>query len=1528
MAQIVHAARQGDAILHPSLIAELISATVEAVIYGAAALAVTAVICLAVVGTVFTGGAVGFAIGIAAGAAVGAMSSIPIGEDRSIGDAISDFCDSIGNAVDSPTVLGEIKSGSKNTFINGKPAARAAAISSPNGSEEEEKGEEPSVLENVSEIAQTALGFAFPPFKLVKDLFDTVHQIFNPPVTTPAAPGFTPKEEDKITCTRHPPMPETYIAQGSDKVLINSRPAARSGDKATCDATIDVNANVSPNVRIGGGTVTVRNIHSGKSKTAQIAGIVAALLISRRMGVRSRRSSKAKNNRSTICDRVGEPVHISTGGKVLDGAEDVDFSLPGLLGIEWARSYDSNDSRTNGIFGRGWSVPYEVEIVRVPHPHGSELWIYVDETGNRLELGQLIAGNAFVSAIDGLAFFQLEEGQTVVEDIYAGRYQVFQPDPHNPQRSRLIRLGDRNLNVLDMLYDEQGRLHFLVDKYSQTVVQLHYDQQHPNRVGKMSRVFLKAGDSLSIEHNKILASYRYTRSGQLHEVLDATDHVVRRFTYTAEGYLNSHQIASGAIREYEWARFSIPENRPTPKRADGTAYQLPPLLEPQPDHEWRVIRHWGSDGEAYRFEYDLERGETHVTDSLGRQDHYYWGPFYEIYKHIDPLGNCWQEEIIAGQLMKSVDPQGGEWRYSYDDIGRLIETRDPLGRSEHIRYLRHWALPVEVTDGAGRTYRSGYDAQGNLLWEADPLGRKTHYQYDPEGRVVRVTDALDKTKYLSWNMHGQLLSYRDCSNAQTLYHYDTDGRLSEAINARGEHTHYRYDARGYLIESERPDGRIDRYDIDGAGQLIAYTDPAQRITHLRYDRSGRLIQRVDALGHTVEFDYDAYGRLLHLSNENHERYCFEWDALDRLLAQQDLDRSGRIYQYNPLDDVTGIHHIPAPNAEPDLDGKVSAEPHTPLVHHFERDALGRLIRKRTDDGVTEYSYDNADNLLTISFTDNQGDQQRLDYTYDALGQLLSETNSAGLLQYNYDELGNLETLTLPDQRQLNHLYYGSGHLHQINLGGRVISDFERDSLHEEVLRTQGALHTRTRYDRNGRLSQKALHYQQVAREVLPLLQKDYQYDASDNLVAEILTQTQRPGGNRPTTAANDDSLIGRFHDLTTTGKSYQGSAQYGYNPIEQIQSVHRGQSIESLNYDAAGNLFDGYRVNGLIKHNRVHVYQDKRYRYDRFGRLSEKRIGSSRIQRFEYDAEHRLIGVHQQNGALRQRVVFRYDPLGRRISKQVYNDDASEPSNRTLFHWQGLRLLEEVQDGRPSLYVYADPGSYEPLARVDGKPGSEAIFYFHTNLAGLPEQLTDTGGNTVWHSEFQAWGKNRDEWHDQQPGREQNLRFQGQYLDRETGLHYNTFRFFDPDVGRFTQPDPIGLAGGLNLYQYAPNPMGWIDALGLKCWSSTRRDYWRAEAKAAPKGMYSSINMLRMRLGLAPKIRVREFHFKSGEERIRNVSLELNHRIWPQRSGKHINTPYNLEKVTPWEHAAKDPHRHPGSRLIEILQDTDTYKGY
>ncbi|MCU9672215.1 RHS repeat-associated core domain-containing protein, partial [Escherichia coli] len=157
-----------------------------------------------------------------------------------------------------------------------------------------------------------------------------------------------------------------------------------------------------------------------------------------------------------------------------------------------------------------------------------------------------------------------------------------------------------------------------------------------------------------------------------------------------------------------------------------------------------------------------------------------------------------------------------------------------------------------------------------------------------------------------------------------------------------------------------------------------------------------------------------------------------------------------------------------------------------------------------------------------------------------------------------------------------------------------------------------------------------------------------------------------------------------------------------------------------------------------------------------------------------------------------------------------------KPYNRTKFLWDGMRLAQESRpEGTGSLYIYSDPGSYEPLARVDkaGKEGPNRILYFHTDVNGAPEEMTDSDGKIVWETGYQVWGNTIQE--KDHGGVEQNLRYQGQYLDRETGLHYNLHRYYDPDVGRFMVTDPIGLRGGLNLYQYGPNPLSWIDPLGL-----------------------------------------------------------------------------------------------------------------
>jgi RHS repeat-associated protein len=180
-------------------------------------------------------------------------------------------------------------------------------------------------------------------------------------------------------------------------------------------------------------------------------------------------------------------------------------------------------------------------------------------------------------------------------------------------------------------------------------------------------------------------------------------------------------------------------------------------------------------------------------------------------------------------------------------------------------------------------------------------------------------------------------------------------------------------------------------------------------------------------------------------------------------------------------------------------------------------------------------------------------------------------------------------------------------------------------------------------------------------------------------------------------------------------------------------------------------------------------------------------------------------------GKLESSGTYRYDSLGRRVAKVAAVNGVTEQKH---FLWQGLRLLREETPGQSSLYLY-EPGSYAPLARVDQAEGGEqTLYYFHTDQIGTPLEMTDREGRIVWQAAYKAWGAlERLEVNEV----EQNLRFQGQYFDDETGLHYNTFRYYDPEVGRFITQDPIGLVGGDNLYQYVPNPIAWLDSLGLSC---------------------------------------------------------------------------------------------------------------
>ena len=420
------------------------------------------------------------------------------------------------------------------------------------------------------------------------------------------------------------------------------------------------------------------------------------------------------------------------------------------------------------------------------------------------------------------------------------------------------------------------------------------------------------------------------------------------------------------------------------------------------------------------------------------------------------------------------------------------------------------------------------------------------------------------------------------------------------------------------------------------------------------------------------------------------------------------------------------------------------------------------------------------------------------YRHDAAGRVLSESGINGAVGYEWDALSNLTGLTLPGGQKLAWLHYGSGHVSAIRFGQQLVTEFTRDRLHREVRRTQGAREQFRQYDSLGR---RTLQRSELSTDVtLPeqaLLERLYRYTARGELSG--VSDTQR------------------------------GEVDYGYDAEGRLlkhYEARQGHSRAQFSYDAADNLAASDDP-VPVTDNRLQHWQALFMKYDHWGNLVSRRIGLYE-QHYAYDAENRLVSARGTGPEGRFEARYHYDALGRRTRKIV---TTTHGTTDTRFLWQGYRLLQEQQEsGLRSTYVYDPNEAWSPLARVDHlrDQSSGEIYWFNTDLNGAPLEVTDERGAVRWSGQYGSFGevRHQSEGFSRLVNRtamaHQPLRYAGQYADGETGLHYNLFRYYDPQVGRFIVQDPIGLNGGWNLYQYAPNPLGWIDPLGLKCSHSSK----------------------------------------------------------------------------------------------------------
>jgi RHS repeat-associated protein len=163
---------------------------------------------------------------------------------------------------------------------------------------------------------------------------------------------------------------------------------------------------------------------------------------------------------------------------------------------------------------------------------------------------------------------------------------------------------------------------------------------------------------------------------------------------------------------------------------------------------------------------------------------------------------------------------------------------------------------------------------------------------------------------------------------------------------------------------------------------------------------------------------------------------------------------------------------------------------------------------------------------------------------------------------------------------------------------------------------------------------------------------------------------------------------------------------------------------------------------------------------------------------------------------------YTYNGAGQRIKKVTQTETG-------IFHYdlKGHLIAETNQAGQMlAEYIYLGD---QLLSMI--KPG-ESVYYFHNDHLGTPQVVTDDTQAIAWKAVYTPFG---DAVASIQAV-ENPFRFPGQYYDSETGLHYNYFRYYNPQTGRYITPDPIGLEGGINLFSYVANsPVNRTDPLGL-----------------------------------------------------------------------------------------------------------------
>jgi len=737
-------------------------------------------------------------------------------------------------------------------------------------------------------------------------------------------------------------------------------------------------------------------------------------------------------------------------------------------------------------------------------------------------------------------------------------------------------------------------------------------------------------------------------------------------------------------------------------------------------------------------------------------------------------GDVWKVTNALGQVSEVT---------AYDGAGRALQMKDANNVITDMEYNpRGWLTARKVrgsdnlTEADDAITRMEYDAAGQVSKVTQADGDFVVLGYDAAHRLTSITDALNNSITYTLDNTGNRTAETTKDPSNTVKRslsrvYDTLGRLQASKNAAGTAlATLTYDANDNLNTNTDGLSRITDQDVDPLNRLVKTiqdlgTGKINATTQFEYDARDNLTKVIDPKNLNTVYTYNGLNDLTNLSSPDTGATSYTYDAAGNRKTQTDARGKLSTYTYDIANRLTQVT-VPtaAQNVYFDYD---ATQADCQVGETFN---LGRLTRIRDESGSTRYCFNRLGQPVRKVQAITSGPTLTLGSTYNAANRTVAMTYPSGaIVTYLRNAKGQITgvsakpTATAAQVTMISNVtYLPFGPLNTLTFG-------------------------------NGRVLTKAY---------------DQNYDI------DKVSDSATDGLSEDSTV----DVMGNITQITErTNATANATRKFAYDNLDRLLSLKNGTTnVQSFTYDATGNRLS----KTLATTTTTSTYPATSHRLSTDGtnaRTYDANGNSATIgvKGFVYDDRNRLRDFKASGTTVTR--TYRYNGKGERVSKV---QSAGNTNNRYYMYDEAGHLLGEylANGTRVQEYVWMD----DQLVAVLSDHDASTYQFVETDHLGTPRVIVHPTENNIvwrWNITNTAFGEHTAT---NNPDGDAvtytfNLRYPGQMFDSESGTHYNYLRDgYEPGVGRYTQPDPIGLQGGISAYGYVyGDPIGYSDRLGL-----------------------------------------------------------------------------------------------------------------